>query len=146
MALVIVVLQVPWRARNITCSATISFSRTALLQLVIYQTEFYSTTIITICAFRLLRYMQVDFSVSYRQFHFFNLVGCILLRYLYMLYKHTTQKLYICDPQTQLNNFLFYFRKGKVYMNFICILCNPNVKSCVFKNFLSIVYIQIKKQ
>jgi hypothetical protein len=22
-----------------------------------------------------------------------------------MLYKHTTQKLYICDPQTQLNNF-----------------------------------------
>jgi hypothetical protein len=25
-------------------------------------------------------------------------------------------------------------------------LCNPNVKSCVFKNFLSIVDIHIKKQ
>jgi hypothetical protein len=37
--------------------------------------------------------------------HFFILVECILLRYLYMLYKHTTQKLYICDPQMQLNNF-----------------------------------------
>jgi hypothetical protein len=36
---------------------------------------------------------------------YFVLVGCILLHYLYMLYKHTTQKLYICDPQTQLNNF-----------------------------------------
>jgi hypothetical protein len=34
----------------------------------------------------------------------FILAGCILLRYLYMLYKHTTQKLYICDPQTQRNN------------------------------------------
>jgi hypothetical protein len=36
--------------------------------------------------------------------HFIR-VGCILLRYLYMLYKHTTQKLYICDQQTHLNNF-----------------------------------------
>jgi hypothetical protein len=35
----------------------------------------------------------------------FILVGCILLRYFYILYIHTTQKLYICDPQTQLNNF-----------------------------------------
>jgi hypothetical protein len=41
----------------------------------------------------------------------FILVGYILLRYLYMLYKHTTQKLYICDPQTQLNNF-FYSSKN----------------------------------
>jgi hypothetical protein len=40
----------------------------------------------------------------------FILVGCILLHYLYMLYKHTTQKLYICDPQTQLNNFFYMFR------------------------------------
>jgi hypothetical protein len=62
----------------------------------------------------------------------FILVGCILLRYLYKLYKHTTQKLYICDPQTQLNNFFtlpkislrenHYFRKGKFYMYFIWIL------------------------
>jgi uncharacterized protein with PQ loop repeat len=37
----------------------------------------------------------------------FIFVGCILLRCLHMLYKYTTQKLYICDPQTQLNNFLY---------------------------------------
>jgi hypothetical protein len=30
-----------------------------------------------------------------------------------MLYKHTTQKPYICDPQTQLNNFFTLF----VYLN-----------------------------
>jgi hypothetical protein len=75
----------------------------------------------------------------------FILVGSSLLCYLYMLYKHTTQKPYICDTQTQLNkfymNFICILRK-----NFICSLCNPNVKSCVFKNFFSIVYIQIKKQ
>jgi hypothetical protein len=38
----------------------------------------------------------------------FILVGCILLSYLYMLYKHTTQELYICDPQMQLNFFLLF--------------------------------------
>jgi hypothetical protein len=84
-----------------------------------------------------------------------------------MLYKHTTQKLCICDPQTQLNNFFTlvivlwsgrsdsYDEKINIFErsnfmcilyafyvnNFLCILCNPNVKSCVFKkNFLSIVY------
>jgi hypothetical protein len=30
---------------------------------------------------------------------YFIFVGCILLRYLHILYKHTPQKLYICDPQ-----------------------------------------------
>jgi hypothetical protein len=58
------------------------------------------------------------------------------LRYLYMLYKHTTQKLYIyiymCDPQMQLNNF---FTLPKIALQVVYL-----------KNFLSIVYIQIKKQ
>jgi hypothetical protein len=58
-----------------------------------------------------------------------------------VLYKHTTQKLYICDPQTQLTSLLFqnlttcfgpygpssgdifeenhHFRKDKFYMNFM---------------------------
>jgi hypothetical protein len=32
------------------------------------------------------------------EFIYFIFLGCILLRYLHILYKHTTQKLYICDP------------------------------------------------
>jgi hypothetical protein len=39
---------------------------------------------------------------------YFIFVGCILLRYLHMLYKHTTQKPYICDPQTQLTISLLF--------------------------------------
>jgi hypothetical protein len=38
----------------------------------------------------------------------FIFVGFILLRYLHMLYKHTTQKPYICDPQTQLTTSLLF--------------------------------------
>jgi hypothetical protein len=38
----------------------------------------------------------------------FVFVGCILLRYLHILYKYTTQKLHICDPQTQLTTSLLF--------------------------------------
>jgi hypothetical protein len=51
------------------------------------------------------RMNQVSPSLWKMHFSDFILVGCILLRYLYTLHKHTTQKLYICDPQMQLNNF-----------------------------------------
>jgi hypothetical protein len=38
----------------------------------------------------------------------FIFVGCILLHYLHTLYKYTTQKPYICDPQTQLTTSLLF--------------------------------------
>jgi hypothetical protein len=47
--------------------------------------------------------MIISTCLAYSTITDFILVGCILLRYLHILYKHTTQKLYICDPQP--NNF-----------------------------------------
>jgi hypothetical protein len=61
----------------------------------------------------------------------------------YMLYKHTTQKLYICDPQTQLNNF---FTLPKISLHVSAPTGHLQVIFVYFRGFLSIVYIQIKKQ
>jgi hypothetical protein len=68
----------------------------------------------------------------------FIFVGCILLRYLYILYKHNIKLyiyIYVCGPQTQLTTSLFIFRKKTFYMYFMCILC----KKLYILSFLNIV-------